>query len=419
MKSATLWFVLLACVFPAFAQKNPILFQDVRVFDGVKVIATANVLIRDGRILAVGPEVTDPAAQIVDGHGKTLLPGLIDAHVHVWGQEALEQALVFGVTTELDMFMPVRLMARIKGLNNKNAADFWSSGTLATAPGGHGTEYGFPIPTINSPKDAQAWVDARLREGSDYVKIVYAEGFGRFPSINQATLAALVAAAHKRGRLAIVHINTLQQARTAIEAGADGLAHLFRGPVCDDDFGRLAAAHHVFVIPTLTILHNGCDLSPPGPRLLSDPRLEPFLTRDAIAGLRRMAPWNERKVSCNGAREAIEQLKAAGVPILAGTDVPNPGTTQGASLHQELQMLVEAGLTPTEALVAATSAPAAAFHISDRGRIAPGLRADLLLVKGNPAEDILATRDIVAVYKQGIALDREKLLARIAKEKKH
>ena len=92
--------------------------------------------------------------------------------------------------------------------------------------------------------------------------------------------------------------------------------------------------------------------------------------------------------------------------IVAGTDAPNPGTTYGASLHGELEMYVEDGLTPVEALTAATSAPAQAFHISDRGRIAPGLRADLLLVNGHPDEDIKATRNIQAVYKAGIQLDR-------------
>jgi imidazolonepropionase-like amidohydrolase len=101
-------------------------------------------------------------------------------------------------------------------------------------------------------------------------------------------------------------------------------------------------------------------------------------------------------------------LKAAGAPILAGSDVPNPGTAQGASLHQELELLVEAGLTPIEALASATSAPARAYHVPDRGRIAPGLRADLLLVAGHPDENILATRNIVAVYKHGIENKRRR-----------
>jgi imidazolonepropionase-like amidohydrolase len=321
------------------------------------------------------------------------------------------------VTTELDMFMPVRLMSRLKGHTGETMADFLSAGTLATAPGGHGTEYGLAIPTITQPKEAQAWVDARIQEGSDYIKIVYSAGGRWFPSIDKETLQALIAAAQQRNRLAVVHIGTLRQARDAIDAGADGLVHLFLGPFSDRDFGRFVAAHHAFVIPTLTVLHSSCGPWPPGLRVISDPDLAPFLTPANVEALKKHFPFNPG-ASCDGAMWAVKQLKAAGVPILAGTDVPNPGTVQGASLHQELQFLVEAGLTPLEALAAATSVPARVFHLDDRGRIAPGMRADLVLIKGNPAEDILATRRILAVYKQGVQSDREGFRAKTEQERK-
>jgi hypothetical protein len=100
---------------------------------------------------------------------------------------------------------------------------------------------------------------------------------------------------------------------------------------------------------------------------------------------------------------------AAGVPILAGTDTPNPGTAHGVSMHRELELLVEAGLTPAQALAAATAVPAARFGLADRGRIAPGLRADLVLVKGDPTTDITATRRIAGVWKRGQPADREAL----------
>ena len=95
------------------------------------------------------------------------------------------------------------------------------------------------------------------------------------------------------------------------------------------------------------------------------------------------------------------------MPILAGTDAPNPGTAHGASIHRELELLVRAGLAPIEALRAATSAPAKAFSLLDRGRVAAGLRADLLLVHGDPTRDIRATRDIAAIWKTGHIVDRE------------
>lgn len=102
----------------------------------------------------------------------------------------------------------------------------------------------------------------------------------------------------------------------------------------------------------------------------------------------------------------MQQLIQAHVPILAGTDAPLPGTTYGASLHSELELLVREGLTPSQALAAATSLPAQSFRLNDRGRIRPGVRADLLLVEGDPTKNILATRNIVTVWKRGVRVHR-------------
>jgi hypothetical protein len=113
----------------------------------------------------------------------------------------------------------------------------------------------------------------------------------------------------------------------------------------------------------------------------------------------------------------VRVLKAAGVPILAGTDAPNPGTAHGAAMHRELELLVDAGLTPLEALRAATAAPAKAFSLGDRGRIAAGMRADLLLVAGDPTKDIRATRAIAGIWKGGHAIDRAAFAAAVAAEK--
>jgi len=414
MKIIRLFLILFLFPVLACCQKTPILFQHVRVFDGVQVTPSADVLIENGVIKEIGPTVAPGNAKIVDGTGKTLLPGLIDAHVHVHGAETLEQALIFGVTTEFDMMMPPRLEYQLKSEENDHMASFLSAGNPATVPGGHGTEYGFVIPTLTKPSEAESFVDARLREGSDYIKIMYTAGvsFGprnSRPSISKETMAAVIAAAHARHRMAVVHIGSASGARDAIEAGADGLAHIFHDPSSPRDFGQFVAAHHAFVIPTLSVLHAVCGPESAGGRLVSDPNLSPYLSRENINRLQETFPSaRSGMISCRGGTQAVAQLETAGVPIVAGTDAPNPGTTYGASLHGELQLYVEAGLTPIQALVAATSAPAEAFHIPDRGRISPGLRADLLLVNGHPDEDILATRNIVAVYKAGHEVDRRK-----------
>jgi len=402
-----------------------LVFRNARVFDGARVLPRATVLVRDGRIAAVGPEVQAPeGARVIDARGKTLLPGLIDSHTHVFGPEVLRAALVFGVTTELDMFMSDAVLDSIRkdlaGEKGADIADLRSAGTLVTAPGGHGTEYGLPIPTLSSPEQAQAFVDARIAEGSDYIKIVYDDGKAlglSFPTLSRETLKAVIAAAHARKKLAVVHIGSLQGAREAVEAGADGLAHAFIDRIPEADFGRLVASHHAFVVPTLTVLESVSGRGG-GAALAADPAIAPFLSPGGQADLNRAFPkLAGAAANYAAAEEAVRQLRAAGVPMLAGTDAPNPGTTHGASLHRELELLVKAGLTPAEALAAATSVPAQQFGLEDRGMIAPGKRADLLLVNGDPTADITATRKIAGVWKLGVTVDRDSYRAEMEKQR--
>lgn len=400
---------------------GPLLFRNVRVFDGVQVLPKASVLVTEGRIAAVGDEIEAPAnATLVEGTGKTLLPGLIDSHTHTFSDEQLQQALVFGVTTELDMFTVPETARRWRAEQSAGEAvdrtDLFSAGVLATAPGGHGTEYGIEIPTLSQPNEAPAWVEARIAEGSDYIKLVYDDGsaYGLdFPTLSPETMRAVVAAAHERDRLALAHIGTANGAREAITAGVDGLVHLFADRPPDDDLARLAADHKIFVIPTLTVIESLAG-NPGGEDLLADESVQPWLGPQEEGNLKRAFPFERQKnYAYRNAELAVAALRAAEVPLLAGTDAPNPGTTHGASMHRELELLVDAGLTPTEALVAATSAPALAFDLEDRGRIAPGRRADLVLVDGDPTRDIRATRAIVGVWKASIPVDRASYRERI------
>jgi imidazolonepropionase-like amidohydrolase len=396
----------------AVAQHVPVAIEHVRMFDGQTTVEDVTVVMANGLIAAVGPAVEVPAGAVhVDGRGKTLLPGLIDAHVHIHGVRSLEEAMTFGVTTELDMMMQPSLAARLHASAESNEADFRTAGLPATVPGGHGTEYGMAVPTLTKAKDAQAFVDARIAEGSNYIKLMYGDSRvygGRFqmPVLSRETMAAVIAAAHARGRMAVVHISTEEDGREAIAAGADGLMHLFVGPSVSKDFGRFVADHHAFVVPTLTVLQNSCGLTPGGFRLVQDPLIKPWLTGGQRTRLGMMRERRWMQLSCDGAYQAVKQLRDAGVPVLAGTDAPNPGTAHGASLHGEMERLVEAGLTPAQALAGATSETAAAFHLSDRGRIAAGLRADVLLVDGDPTQNIRATRNIVQVYHQGVEVKR-------------
>lgn len=382
------------------------LIRSVTVFDGTRSLGRHDVLIRGDRIVAIDPRAKPaPDTRIVDGTGKTLLPGLIDAHVHAF--QAGEDPLLFGVTTQLDMFSPPEVgkaahdkMARH---DNARAADLYSAGYLATVPKGHGTEYGLPVPTLTTPAEADAWVAARVAEGSDYIKIVIEPGttVGRpFPTLDAATVKALVVAAHKRGKLAVVHAQSLASATQAVEAGADGLAHLFSDQDGGVAFAALARKHGIFVVATYTVFEGFAGRSGTA-TLLDQPGLAGLLPKSTVDGLRRTM-GKDRTAKLDAVYAAnVTALAKAGVPVLAGTDAGNPATWYGISLHRELDLLGKAGLTPTQALAGATGATAKAFRLADRGRIAPGLKADLLLVDGDPTVNIGDVHKIAEIWKDG------------------
>ena len=390
------------------------MIRDVRVFDGERVYEHRNVLVANGKINRIGgTTLLASKAEIVDGRGRTLLPGLFDAHVHIPANPdaALHQLAWFGVTTALDMFgggEKLKALKRIESEDPPDIADARASGYGATAPGSIFGRMMKQLPPVGSAEQAQSWVDERIAEGSDYIKVVYDDRIGG--PLSEGTLQAIVKAAHRRWKLVVVHVLTEQKAREAIAAGADGLAHLFLGESASGDFGQFAADHHVFVVPTLITLYSLCG-KPQGPELLADSRLKPGIPEDQQKVLAKPGDPS-RSQMCKGTDEAMRELIKARVPILAGTDSASTNqmafamTGFGASLHGELKLLVDDGMTPVQALAAATSVPARAFRFADRGRIEPRMRADLLLVKGNPATDILATRNIIAVWKKGVRIKR-------------
>lgn len=396
---------------------TPTLFRRVRLFDGERVREATDVLVANEIIVEVGEDLEAPDdAEIVAGEGRTLLPGLIDSHTHVYGP-VLREALAFGVTTELDMFTEASGAAALRAEQAAGKAagraDVFSAGFLATSPGGHGTEYGLEVPTLSTPAEADAFVEARLGEGSDYLKIVYEPDSGRFTSLDLPTVEALIEAAHRRELLAVVHVSGRDRALEVIEAGADGIVHAWYDRPTDEAIPAAFAEAGVFVVPTLAVIESVAG-GPAGRALMADERIGPWVWPASRGNLETEFRWGfDYADALAHASEAVGALHAAGVAILAGTDAPNPGTAHGSSLHRELELLVAAGLTPDEALAAATAVPAAAFGLEDRGRVQPGMRADLLLVDGDPTVDILATRAIAGIWKEGLRFDRDAYRAAI------
>jgi imidazolonepropionase-like amidohydrolase len=394
--------------------------RNVRLFDGREVAEGYTVLVRSGRVVEAGFGIRiPPGVPVVEGRGRTLLPGFIDAHVHTFDPDALVQSLAFGVTLNLDMFTQPALLAEWRAEQAEgrafHRADIRGAGYMATAPGGHGTQYGTPVPTVDSPEDAASWVATRAAEGADHVKIILEDGSAHGISLNtldQATLEALVAESHHHGLRAVVHVSTLEDAVRAFEAGADGLVHIWVDRTPTPDFAAEMAERGMFIIPTLTVMESVRGVAS-GQGLLGDETLVGLLPPGARLSLGSSFPAGPG-TSWVAIRESLVTLHQAGVPILAGSDTPNPGTTHGASLHREMELLVEMGLSPLEALRSATSVPARAFGLEGRGIIASGSRADLVLVEGDPTRDITATRRIMGVWKEGQVFDHDGLRTRVA-----
>jgi imidazolonepropionase-like amidohydrolase len=257
------------------------------------------------------------------------------------------------------------------------------------------------LPTLAPGDDAQAFVDARIAEGSDFIKIIYEHAY---PTLTKQQLEDVVTAAHRRNKLVVAHVTRQSDARDAIAAGVDGLAHAFEDSAPESDFAEFAKQHHVFVIATLATVEG---LGGASHWWQNIPHVVANISSTMRGSLElKFPPDADANRKFENAKAVVEALHRAGVPLLAGTDAPFPGVAHGLGLHRELQLLVLSGLSPSEALASATSDPARTFGFYDRGRIAAGMRADLLLVNGDPTVDINATHDIVGVWKLGVQHSR-------------
>ncbi|MER7361220.1 amidohydrolase family protein [Nonomuraea wenchangensis] len=241
---------------------------------------------------------------------------------------------------------------------------------------------------MSGPSQAPAFVRARLAEGADYLKIVIDDGKvhgADLPAMTPDVAAALTEAAHDAGLRVVAHAITASEVEIALDAGVDGLAHVWTDLAPGDPVSRRLAERvgrqEVFVVTTLAYF-------------------------EAITAQHVGTADCARPGSSVNAAGALRDLHRAGVPLLAGTDATPFTPAHGAGLHRELELLAEAGLNPEEALAAATSLPAWHFGLDDRGRIAPGLRADLVLVEGDPTRDITATASIADVWRRGVRQTR-------------
>jgi imidazolonepropionase-like amidohydrolase len=321
-----------------------------------------------------------------DGRGGYLLPGLIDTHVHIDHPDQLAVGLRWGVTTMLDMGTPRWDDLRaLRDADDDARADLRGVSSPACATRGTAVrKMNYPASTaVRNPGDAARWIAERLDQDPDYVKVVLEEKLPFRPKpLSPETVAALVAHAHRAGKKVVVHAVSSRAYTVALDAGADVITHAPIRDTVSADLARRISTRGTAVSPTLVMIRT----------ILNTLKL----------------PFTPKSLNFANTVASTRALHQAGATIVLGTDANADDTSpariaHGTSAHDELALLVHAGLRPSEALSAATSRAAAVFGLDDRGVIATGKRADLLLVARDPVRDITATRDIVGVWKRGVA----------------
>jgi imidazolonepropionase-like amidohydrolase len=385
------------------------LIHNARVFDGTGAPAKIeDVLIEGDRIVAVGRNLKRPhATRVIDARGMTLIPGLYDLHTHLRAPafdapddlgKAYAAYLLAGVTTVNDYSLSGEMIAPIRGMvepAGKIAAPRMELAVRIGVPGGHGTEFGwgdFFTLQVSTPRSAHLAMKQALAYKPDVIK-VFADGwrYGRDPdlnSINEDTLAAIVADAHAAGIPVITHTVTLKEAKIAALAGVDSVGHGVGDAPVDDELIRLMKKNRMAYVATLATFEpqeNSTFLPAEWASLRPAER-----AREEARMAKPLAPIE----AYDSKRWAIMQgniraLKAAGIRIGIGTDAGIGGTYHGSSTIREIRWLTQLGFTPAEALVAATNTSAGIMGLDKvQGTIKPGMRADLVLIAGNPDEKI-------------------------------
>jgi imidazolonepropionase-like amidohydrolase len=439
-------FVLAALVgFSSVALAQPsqgaqaILLRDVKLIDGTggPVREHVSLLLRDGRIEQIGGAgmVAPKGVPVRELAGKTVMPGIISAHSHLgllvenaepsaagYTREnvtaSLRQYERFGVTTMMSLGLNRDLVYELRAEQREGKLD---GATIFTAGRGIGVPHGAP-PLAVAPDqvdrpatvaEARADVDAMAAHHADIVKIWVDKLHGAAPSMNPAIYKAVIEEAHKDGLRVAAHVYYLDDARQLVADGVDVLAHSVRDQVVDQAFVESVKQHRVWYIPTLTVdesafvyaqkpafMSTEFFKTAAGPKLLAKFDAPGYAAK--IDGDPQTA-GHEKDFRTDQAN--LKKMFDGGVQVGFGTDSGAVvGRIPGFSEHRELELMVQAGLTPMQAITAATGQSAKLLRVADRGTVAVGKRADLLVLDGDPLKDIRNTRKIVAVYHDGRAI---------------
>ena len=388
-----------------------------RIIDGTgrPPIENGTLFVRNGRVEAVGRRVKLPAGVArIDATGKTIIPGLINAHGHVNDANQLGVYLRDGITTILSLGGDKEFALREQ---NAKAPPGTAPHLYVAGPIQDSTAIPGAV-AVKTPEEARKSVDELIRNKPDIVKLRVDDFLGARPKMSPEVYQAVIDEAHKNGFHTAAHVVLLDDAKGVLLAGVDYIAHSVRDREVDEEFIRLMKARHAFYSPTLTREVAVFTYSET-PAFFSDPfflkeadpaeiaKLQDLKRQDTVRN-DRSALWYKEHLPV--AMRNLKLLSDAGIPIVMGTDSGGgPGRFQGYFEHLELEYETKAGLTPMQALVSATSTPARLLNISkDAGTLEKGKWADFLVLSANPLDDIRNTRAIESVWIGGVRVPAKK-----------
>lgn len=423
--AAAVFGILLASLLPAPAWAQPTAFVNGRVLDGAGgVIERGTVVIENGRIVRAGPSASTTVpegATIVDIAGKTLMPGLVNAHGHVAATSGFQSGPEF--YTRDNLIHQLRTYAdygvtTVFSLGDDEAEAFALRGEQSDAPPGRARIFvAGPVIGGRTAEEARKTTDEVAEMKPDVLKIRVDDNLGTGQKMPEAAWRAVIDRGKERGLGTAVHIFYLSDAKATLDAGAAFVGHSVRDVPVDKAFADALKANDVCYCPTLmrevsTFVYGS---TPPW-------ATDPFFLKGVSTEVARQVadPARQAQVrNSNGyklglryqkglevAKQNLASLAKQGVRIAMGTDSGPAGRFQGFFEHLEMEMMVEAGMSPMQVLVSATGDAARCHGKDDEiGLIRPGLRADLLVLGANPVENIRNLRSIEQIWIGGARLD--------------
>jgi imidazolonepropionase-like amidohydrolase len=414
----------------------PVILEGARLIDGTGKPARDNaaLVIAGDKITAVGTagKLARPkGARVVDLHGRTIMPGLISAHSHAglvvgaansadaYTREAVQAAALqyeqYGVTSFVTLGLNRDLVYELRDQQRQGSvpgASIFTAGRGIGAPGSVPPQPVQPDQVYRAATADEARAQVREMAGHhvDIVKLWVDDNFGKFPKMQPEVFRAVIDECHKHKLRVAAHVFYLADAKALVAAGVDVLAHSVRDLPVDAELTRALKTRGVFYIPTLSV-DESFFVFAEQPDVMKDEffthavppaLLEIFNSqayRDKVAANPNVP---KEKAAFATASGNVKALHAAGVQVAFGTDSgANPERIAGWGEHHELELMVRAGLTPMDAIMAATRVSAALIKATDRGTLVPGKRADFLVLAADPTTDIRNTRQLVTVWHAG------------------